>query len=57
VTRLRKRMLEEPQWRNHSEGRTRAYLQAVQQLVSYFGIIPVNRAMDTKFSSLDFAAI
>jgi hypothetical protein len=57
VTRLRKRMLEEPQWRNHSEGRTRAYLQAVQQLVLYFGIIPVNRAMDTKFSSLDFAAI
>jgi hypothetical protein len=31
VTHLRKRMLEELQRRNYTEGTTRAYLQAVQQ--------------------------
>jgi hypothetical protein len=38
-------------------GHDRAYLQAVQQFAVHFGIIPVNRAMDTRFSSLDFAGI
>jgi integrase/recombinase XerD len=57
VTHLRKRMLEELQRRNYSEGTTRAYLQAVQQFAVHFGIIPVKRAMDKRFGSLDFAGI
>jgi integrase/recombinase XerD len=40
VTHLRKRMLEELQRRNYSEGTTRAYLQAVQQFEVHFGKSP-----------------
>jgi hypothetical protein len=40
VTHLRKRMLEELQRRNYSEGTTRAYLQAVQQFAVHFGRSP-----------------
>jgi hypothetical protein len=37
VTHLRKRMLEDLQHRNYSEGTTQAYLQAVQQCAVHFG--------------------
>jgi integrase/recombinase XerD len=40
VTHLRKRMLEELQRCNYSEGTTRAYLQAVQQFAVHFGKSP-----------------
>jgi integrase/recombinase XerD len=40
VTHLRKRMLEELQRCNDSEGTTRAYLQAVQQFAVHFGKSP-----------------
>jgi hypothetical protein len=40
VTHLRKRMLEELHRRNHSEGTTRAYLQAIQQFAVHFGKSP-----------------
>ena len=40
MTHLRKRMLEELQRLNYSEGTTRAYLQAVQQFAVHFGRSP-----------------
>jgi integrase/recombinase XerD len=46
VTHLRKRMREELQRRNYSEGTTRAYLQAGQQFALHFGKSPDNSGPD-----------